>query len=120
MTKRPEELPIIQKTYDLILWYIPILNRLPRDHKFMLGDRLIGRLYNLLDLLILARYAHAREKLARLHALNGELDLIRYQTRLLKDFVLIDLRRYGHASQLIDEIGQSLGGWIKHQKGPTG
>jgi RNA-directed DNA polymerase len=27
-----EDLPIIQKTYDLIKWYVPILNRLPRDH----------------------------------------------------------------------------------------
>jgi hypothetical protein len=26
-----EELPIIQKTYDLIKWYVPILNRLPKD-----------------------------------------------------------------------------------------
>lgn len=104
-------------TYDLILWYIPMLNRLPRDHKFMLGDRLIERLYNLLDELILARYA--REKLLRLEALNGELDVIRYQTRLLKDFTLIDARRYGHVSKLINEIGQSLGGWIKQQRGLT-
>lgn len=28
------ELPVIQHTYDLILWFVPILNRLPRDHKF--------------------------------------------------------------------------------------
>lgn len=81
----------------------------------MLGDRLIGRLYNLLDELILARYA--REKLARLESLNGQLDIIRYQTRLLKDFTLIDARRYGHVSKLINEIGQGLGGWIKQQKG---
>jgi len=39
-----EELPIIQKTYDLIKWYVPILNRLPRNHKFMQGDRIINRL----------------------------------------------------------------------------
>jgi len=31
------ELPIIQMTYDLMLWYVPILNRLPRDHKFTPG-----------------------------------------------------------------------------------
>ncbi len=37
------ELPIVQKTYDLIKWYFPILNRLPRDHKFGLGDRVICR-----------------------------------------------------------------------------
>jgi hypothetical protein len=30
-----QDLPIIQKTYDLIKWYVPILNRLPRDHKFL-------------------------------------------------------------------------------------
>ena len=39
-----EELPIIQKTYDLIKWYVPILNRLPKDHKFILGDRMIKEL----------------------------------------------------------------------------
>jgi hypothetical protein len=33
------DLPIIQKTHDLIRWYVPVLNRLPRDHRFMLGDR---------------------------------------------------------------------------------
>lgn len=35
------ELSIIQKTYDLVKWYVPILNRLPRSHKFTLGERMI-------------------------------------------------------------------------------
>jgi hypothetical protein len=52
-----QELPIIQKTYDLIKWYIPILNRLPRDHRFALGDRMVKGLYDLLEGLIQARYA---------------------------------------------------------------
>lgn len=52
------ELPIIQRVYDLILWYVPRLNKLPRDHKFMLGDRIQGSLYGLLEGLIRARYAH--------------------------------------------------------------
>lgn len=43
------ELPIIQRTYDLIRWYLPILNRLPRHHRFFLGDRMISGLYDLLD-----------------------------------------------------------------------
>lgn len=58
------DLPIIQKTYDLIKWYVPILNHLPRDHKFLLGNRIITELYDLLDNLIVARYA--RQKLAQL------------------------------------------------------
>jgi hypothetical protein len=108
------ELPIIQKTYDLIRWYVPILNRLPRDHKFMLGDRIIANLYNLLEGLIHARYS--REKLAQLEPLNATLDLLRHQTRLLLEFDLIRTERYEYAGKLLNAIGADLGGWIKHQR----
>lgn len=107
-------LPIIQKTYDLIKWYVPILNRLPRDHKFMLGDRIIAGLYDLLEGLIRARYA--KEKLMQLSELNTQLDILRYQTRLLLDFQLLCDRRYAYASQHINAIGVDLGGWIKQQQ----
>jgi hypothetical protein len=63
-----QNLPIIQKTYDLIKWYVPILNHLPRDHKFMLGDRIIVGIYDFLEGLIQARYS--QEKLPQLEALN--------------------------------------------------
>lgn len=108
------DLPIIQKTYDLIKWYVPILNRLPRDHKFLLGDRMITELYQLLENLITARYE--QEKLLRLEALNSKLDILRHQTRLLLDFGLIADQRYEYAGQLLNGIGTDLGGWIKQQR----
>ncbi|PSB33913.1 diversity-generating retroelement protein Avd [Stenomitos frigidus] len=108
------ELPIIQKTHDLIKWYVPILNRLPRDHKFMLGDRIIAGLYDLLEGLIRVRYA--KEKLSRLADLNTQLDLLRHQTRLLLDFQLLSDQRYAYVSQLVNTIGTDLGGWIKQQR----
>lgn len=83
----------------------------------MLGERIVERLYELLDDLVLARYAH--EKLALLETINARLDGLRYQTRLLRDFNLMDARRYQHVSKLINEIGKSLGGWIKQQKQVT-
>jgi len=51
------ELPIIQKIYDFVKCYIPILNKLPRDHKFDLGDRIINHLYEFLEVLIQASFA---------------------------------------------------------------
>ena len=81
------DLPIIQKTYDLVKWYVPLLSRLPRDHKFQLGDRIVTGLYELLENLILARYQ--RDKLAQLQSINSRLDVLRYQTRLLLDFDLL-------------------------------
>jgi len=100
--------------YDLILWYVPRLNKFPRNHKFMLGDRIQSTLYTLLEGLIRARYE--REKLGVLESLNVELEVLRYQTRLCKDFDLLDVRRYEHVSKLINEIGENLGGWLRQQK----
>ena len=108
------ELPVIQKTYDFVKWFVPILNKLPRDHKFMLGDRMITELYELLEGLLRARYA--KEKLTQLQGLNSELDVLRYQTRLLYDFELISLKRYQYINQQLQGIGVELGGWIKQQK----
>ncbi len=108
------ELPIVQKTYDLIKWYVPILNRLPRNHKFLLGDRIVTRLYNLLDGLIQARYS--RDKLSNLETLNISLDILRHQTRLLADFQLIQTKRYEYIGTQLNDIGADLGGWIEQQK----
>jgi hypothetical protein len=43
MKQIEQELTIIQKMYDLIMWYVPIINRFPRDHKFTLGERIESR-----------------------------------------------------------------------------
>lgn len=109
-----DDLPIIQQTYDLIKWYVPILNRLPRDHKFNLGDRIITGLYELLEGLIVARYA--RNKLPGLEVLNAKLDILRYQTRLLLDFKQMGTQRYEYAAKQMHSIGNALGGWIKQQR----
>ncbi len=109
-----EELPIIQKTYDLIKWYVPILNRLPRNHKFLLGDRMISGMYDFLEQLIKARFE--TDKLVRLENLNSQLAILRYQTHLLLDFQQMDVKRFEHASKYFNSIGIELGGWIKQQK----
>jgi hypothetical protein len=109
-----QNLPIIQKTYDFILWYEPILNRLPRNHKHSLGARILNGLFDLLEGLIYARYAS--EKLEKLELLNAKLDVLRHQTRLLFDFKQFDERRYENIGKQMNEIGNELGGWIKQQR----
>jgi hypothetical protein len=108
------DLPIIQKTYDLIKWYVPILGRLPQRHRFTLGERITNGLYDLLEGLITARYA--KHKLTQLEHLNTRLEILRHQTRLLFDFELIAIHRYEFAGKAINAIGTDLGGWIKQQR----
>jgi len=111
------ELSVIQKTYDLVLWFIPILNRLPRDHKFALGDRMIANLYDLLEGLVAAQYS--KDRRMRLEALNGKLDVLRYQVRLCMDLKLMDKDRYAFASKGLQAVGNELGGWLKQQRSKT-
>ena len=108
------DLPVIQKTYDLVRWYIPILNRLPKSHKFGLGERMVEILYDLLENLIIARYA--KSKVPILESLNAKIDILTHQTRLLLDFNLMETDRYEYVIKLIHEIGKEVGGWLKHQK----
>ncbi|SEH06634.1 diversity-generating retroelement protein Avd [Candidatus Venteria ishoeyi] len=109
-----KELSIIQKTHDFIGWYVPILNKMPLDFKLTLGRRIMDSLYDLLSILIKAKFhANKNEKLHLLLPLNPELEVMRHQTRLLYEFGVFSAKRYEYASKGINEIGVELGGWLR-------
>lgn len=109
-----KDLPIINKTYELVKWYVPILNKLPKNHKFGIADRIVNRLYDLLEALSEARYDN--DKLEKLKRLNAKVDILRIFTWLLFDFNLFDEKRVEFAGRQINAIGGDLGGWIKQQQ----
>ena len=113
----PAELPIIQSCLDLIGWFVPLLQRLPRQHKFGLGDRLVNNLYHLLEQLVQARYARA--KLPILEPLKAHIVVIQLQIRLLHQFKLMEIQRYEHASRLITDIAKQHSGWLSQQQRQT-
>jgi hypothetical protein len=80
---RDEELVVITKTYDLILWSCRHTGRFPRNHRFVLGERIEQTLNGLLETLIRARYNSARQPL--LEEANLSLEILRFQMRLAKD-----------------------------------
>ncbi len=47
--KAQVELTVITKTYDLILWSCNHTSKFPRNHRFVLGERIERSLYDLLD-----------------------------------------------------------------------
>src|SRR5262245_65793837 len=58
-----EELVVITKTYDLILWSCHHTGKFPRNHRFVLGERIERNLYDLLETLIRAKYTRQRQEL---------------------------------------------------------
>src|SRR5271170_6090225 len=109
--KRTEELTIITKTYDLILWSCQHTGKFPRNHRFVLGERIERNLYDLLEILIRAKYTRNRQDL--LEQANLTLEILRFQMRLAKDLQCLKVESYGFAAKSIDEIGRLIGGWLR-------
>ena len=76
--RKDEELVVITKTYDLILWSCNHTGKYPRNHRFVLGERIEQRLYDLLDSLIEAKYSRVRLPLQR--RANLQLEIITIHT----------------------------------------
>ena len=106
-----QDLVVITQTYDLILWSCHHTSRFPRNHRFVLGERIERNLYDLLELLIRAKYSRQRQPL--LEQANLTLEILRFQMRLAKDLQCLKVESYGFAAKAIDEIGKLVGGWLK-------
>ena len=73
------ELTVITKTYDLILWSCNHTGKFPRNHRFVLGERIERNLYDLLELLIRAKYTRQRQPF--LEQANLTLEILRQEAR---------------------------------------
>ena len=93
--RRTEELTVITKAYDLILWSCNHTGKFPRNHRFVLGERIERNLYDLLEILIRAKYTKQRQEL--LEQANLVLEILRFQMRLAKDSKCLDVQSYGFA-----------------------
>lgn len=113
MDQRPiaRELNVIQRAYDLILWEVPLITRMPVPYRAVLGDRMQTTLYTVLEKLIEARYNKAARR-ELLGDVNIELEKARYQLRMARDLGLWDAKRQEHGAGLIDEVGRQVGGWL--------
>jgi hypothetical protein len=106
-----QELPLLLKTYDLVRWSCLHTSKFPRSHRFVLGERIERRLYDLLETLIQAKYRRDRQGL--LQQANLTLEVLRFQLRLAHDLHCLRTNSYGFATQALQEIGRMLGGWLK-------
>ena len=109
------ELAVISKTYDLVKWSCEHMSRFPRNHRFVLGERMERQLYHLLETLIQAKYTRNRREL--LQQANLRLEVLWFQMRLAKDLQCLRGNSYAFASKAIQEIGQQVGGWLRQSQG---
>ena len=107
--------PALDAHYRFILWLVPAVNRFPKSHKFLLGDRIQNTAMDVLEALIDATYTRRRE--GSLSRANLGIEKLRFLFRLANDLQCLDHRRYEYAARCLDETGRRVGAWRKaHQQ----
>ncbi|MBI2597500.1 diversity-generating retroelement protein Avd [Candidatus Daviesbacteria bacterium] len=115
-----DQLIIYQKFYDLVVWLFPVINRIPKSHRMVVGKHLEELCISILLLLIKANKSRGQERAVMQQNISDELDCLRILTRLTKDLRLMSVKQYTLASEKLNEIGRIMTGWVKCQESKEG
>ena len=106
-----EKLIIFQKIYDFLLWLYPLINRIPKSHRLVLGKHLEELGLSILLLIIEANKIRDNPRKTIQVKISDKLDELRILIRLTKDLRYMSIDQYSHAAEKINEIGKLLYGW---------
>ena len=113
-----QEVPIIQKVYDLYREVYLAVEKMPKKDKYSLGQKIEQSNLDLIELLIGAG-SNKTKKLLYLEKAAIKLDLLKLLIRLAEEIKAIPTKKYLHLQEIIQEIGKMLGGWIRSTKAPN-
>jgi hypothetical protein len=108
-----EDIPILQKTYDLYKLFYQYSLNFPKKDRFGIGRRCENQIMDLMESLIKASKTQRENKRTQLYDISTQLDTLKIFIRLMKELAILDIKKYTQIQQYIQEIGKMLGGWIK-------
>lgn len=115
MEKTRTQSPIFVKTYDFLLWLIPLTLKFPKSQRFLLAEK-IGKLaMDFYDLILEGAFTQTKE-MEFFSKADLSLNKIRLYLRLSFDLRCLSMNQYEFASKSLDEIGRLLGGWKKKMR----
>ena len=97
----------VQDCRELLLWMIPHIDKLPKNRRYTLGEKLESRIIAVLESLVTAAYAKQKKQI--LSQANIDLEVSRHLWRLCYDFRAVSIGSYQHGSTLLFELGKQVG-----------
>jgi len=94
-----KQLFIYQKLYDFNLFLYPLINKIPKFHKQVLGKYILEICTLLLVLVIKANKEKGQTRINLQQKISYNLDCLRILIRLTKDLKLISIKNYLIASE---------------------
>lgn len=107
------ELPVFDAWQKIAGEILDRTARFPRTVRFTFASRIDNLCLDVLDTLIIARYAHKNKKIALLDEANLQLNRLLVFVRLAHERSYIGKAGYEHISTRIIDVGRMIGGWRK-------
>ena len=114
-----DELQVIDRTYELLKWFLGRLAKFPRAHRYGLGQQIEQRLYAVFDGLLRAKYGTGVDTREALTNVNLELESLRMLCRLAHELGMLPHKSQEYAAREMIEIGRMVGGWLRQQQRKT-
>ncbi len=113
MTLEEKEMVIFTRTFDFLSWLLPMSNHFPRSHRHTFTRRLLDAAFDLRERLEEAQMRKGKSRKSKLLQADESLAKVRVYLRLAYRWKWLSVGQYRHVSEMVNEIGRLLGGWIK-------
>ena len=114
MAPKRDELPVVAQAYRLASDLLPVIERMPRGLRSVLGGEILREAVSLSA--CLQEAALHRGRLGALGRADIHLTRLRVLVRLAFDQKAVSPAAYGAAGERADEVGKMLGGWLRRAK----
>jgi len=104
---------IFTRTFDFLTWLLPVTNHFPRAHRHTFTRRLLDAAFDLREYLEEAQLRKGTVRKERLRLADEALARVRMYLRLAARWQWLSPGQYHHVSEMLNEIGRLLGGWLK-------
>ncbi|KKQ31209.1 MAG: hypothetical protein US47_C0001G0443 [Candidatus Moranbacteria bacterium GW2011_GWE1_37_24] len=89
----------------------------PKEHKYSLGNEMIGLAWECLDLTILVNNLPNEQKKIKIENLSVVFDKLKMRLRMGQEINLLSVGQFSHINEgYLLEIGKEIGGWLKWAK----
>ncbi|GAB4162949.1 MAG: hypothetical protein Fur0021_37620 [Candidatus Promineifilaceae bacterium] len=107
------EIPIFTRTYDFLVWLMPVTNHFPRVYRHTFTQRLLNAAFDLRERLEEANLRKGAARREKLLEADEALARVRLYLRLAARLGWLSPGQYQHVAAMEVEIGRMLGGWLK-------
>ena len=107
------ELPIILKVYELYKQLVDCNIKIPKIHRYGLGQSAENTLLGTLENLIMAKYAPKPAKAKFLIVSIAQVETLRFKLRLYLELQLVNETKVFQMQAVLQEIARMATGWRK-------